>query len=543
MPHDRVGFGYASNASNFGISLGSATAIQKDIVPTRRSLLSQMIPARRRAPVAALLIGILALSLLGHLVWVRSQMRRSLAESHLPLDLASQQQLQVLELPKGVALNGWLPKELRVLLASRASVDSLDGLPPSLESLDVSGAPVARLGGLPDSLQVLDVSWTSLRDLDLVGLPSRLQSLTLAGDQIQDLSVLPGSLVTLSLTQTGADLRGLPAGLRNLSLSGPGFDSLDGLPVSLESLALTGTRVRTIEDLPSSVRSLELVGNDDLRLDRLPLFLTKLVLAGGRLPDLQPLRYLSGLDVSRAFLPAGALLPDTISDLWLNGGDLLNGKGPLSEEDLEKRAAVLRGLPLSLKALALVGGTFEDLSALPSNVVSLNLNWYSRPVPPKLPSSVRALNLSWSAVTSLKGLPDGLRELDVSASDLVDLSELARLRHLETLRFRWAKVQVLPAIPETVTTLDLGGSRDLAVLPVLSPGLQSLDVSQTRLETLPANLDSLRVLDISNTAIRDLRRLPRHLEVLTLSRGQVKNLEGLPSTVHSLHIVEGLGEP
>lgn len=505
-------------------------------VPAGRSLFSWPIPVRRLGWAMVVMLLILSSLQLGRFLWGGARVRRSLAESSLPGDLPYQERLQVLGLPEGAALAGWLPEGLRTLLASRARADSLAGLPRSLERLDVSGAPIARLGELPGSLAELDVSWTDLPDHELVGLPRGLRSLSLAGDRIRDLSILPESLVTLSLTQTGADLRGLPSGLRNLSLSGAVFDSLDGLPPSLRSLSLTGTRIRSLEGLPTSLRSLALVGNDDLQIDRLPPLLTELVLTGTPVPDLAPLRFLSLLDVSRSSLPAGAVLPDSIADLRVNGEDLLN-RGTLPKE------AVLRGLPLSLQRLELMGEAYEDLAALSPDIESLSLSWYSRAVPPKLPVSLRSLSLSWSAVTTLKGLPQDLRELDISATNPGDLGELARLRRLETLRFRWAKVEALPAIPGTVTALDLGGSRNLRELPALPPGLVSLDVSQTRLSSLPENLDSLRILDISNTGMRDLRRLPRNLEVLTLSRGQVQSLEGLPTSVHTLYFVESLGGP
>ncbi len=466
--------------------------------------------------------------------------KSSLEESGLPPDLPGQQRIRVLELPEDVSLGNWLPKGLRVLTAPQAIADSDVDWPSSLHRLNISGASISRPDNLPESLRVLDVSWTQLGDSDLNTLPQQLESLSLAGESIQNLSLLPRSLATLSLDQTGSDLRGIPTGLRRLRLMGTGFNTLDGLPPSLISLSLTATSVTTIDALPTSLRALELIGNDALRLDRLPPFLTELTLAGPP-PSLTSLRYLENLDATRVVnldVHGFTSLPDTISTLRLNTEDFL--KSDEEPEELKKRV-ILHQLPLSIRKLTLLGGSLLDFTDLPPNVTNLSLNWYANTSPPRLPNSVTCLDLSWSAITLLTGIPRGIEELDVSATGLLDVSELTLLQRLKVLRLRWSKVAILPVLPKSLAVLDLRGSSHIRNLPALPPNLQELDLSQTGISHLPRGIDSVRSLDISNTKIRELRGLPRHLQALTISRGQLQNLSGMPSSVYVLHIVEKSG--
>lgn len=402
---------------------------------------------------------------------------------------------------------------------------------------------VDRFNWLPRNLETLDASYTSA--LDTSGLPPSLKSLDLSFSKVANLKDLPAELEMLDIRATEVQSLGkLPSSLRTLGLGG-GISSLEGLPSGLETLILYDAAVHSLEGLPAGLRSLTVYKGSIESLEGLPGGLQALSLQVTSVHSLRGVpEALSSLELRDNVLRVESYPPFLIN--LASNGRLAQGIESLAHlERLEVgnlSEATLSSLPpalSSLKATSISPG--GDLSVLPREITVLELPDCRKEIAgARLPLGIKHLTLTLCEdLERLPILPEGLESLDLSGTKIRDLSGLRKELKLKSLTLGWWEMESLPDLPDSLETLSLAESISLKSLRALPPGLKELNLSRTGLADLPDLPRSLRTLDISGMKLRQ-RSLDRlpDLEELTVSPGQLISMKGLPSTLQRLRFRE-----
>lgn len=466
----------------------------------------------------------------------RDAVGTALADAGLPRDLPRHlDQLESLDLPKGIEDLGWLPDHLGGLSIDRVGPDGLARLPRGLLRLEVRGSShLASLEGLPPGLEKLSLApYSSVSRLG--ELPATLRELSVGDVADFTAGALPKELTTLALRNVEVvDFRAAPADLEALTLTGRGVTSLDGMPEGVRFVSLQRTFVSSLSPLPASLHALELADNpllDPLSPGDLPSFLVEIGLEGQDLTELTELP--KALRRLRLFNCRGA--PALLRSL------------PSTLTELEIEAARLPGgcwFPDDLRSLTLRGVSGLDVGCLPEHLAELYLQGADAATLNALDRPFERLGIvgpGGAGLSDLGAIPQRLLRLSLDHTQS-DLGTLARAApELTHLRYRGSPLEVLPELPAGLEVLDLGGSdglRSLGPLRDRNPALRVLVVSGSALASLDEVPPSVRELDVSGTGIRDLEGLPADLVRLTISRGQLESLRGLPASVRHLSIVD-----
>ncbi|UYB62782.1 NEL-type E3 ubiquitin ligase domain-containing protein [Edwardsiella ictaluri] len=109
------------------------------------------------------------------------------------------------------------------------------------------------------------------------------------------------------------------------------------------------------------------------------------------------------------------------------------------------------------------------------------------------------------------------------------------LRYNTRLDVSNTKLTSLPPLPTGLKRLDVSGT-GLTSLPPLPSKLQRLDISNTPMPRLPSLPSRLQRLDVSNTSLTSLPELPTGLESLDISHTSLTSLPELPTGLQWLYI-------
>ncbi|UYB66007.1 NEL-type E3 ubiquitin ligase domain-containing protein [Edwardsiella ictaluri] len=123
--------------------------------------------------------------------------------------------------------------------------------------------------------------------------------------------------------------------------------------------------------------------------------------------------------------------------------------------------------------------------------------------------------------------------LDVSGTRLSSLPPLPN--GLQWLNVSLTSLTKLPPLPSGLQWLDASRS-SLTKLPPLPSGLQTLNVSRSSLIGLPLLPDGLQRLNIAGTSLTGLPHLPCGLKMLNVSNTSLSRLTHLPSGVQWLDV-------
>jgi Leucine-rich repeat (LRR) protein len=495
---------------------------------------------------------LLILAAWGGTCWLSQEESRSASSPALFEALAEkQEQLEELSLPPDTTRLDWISDNIKRLSVAGTQIESLKGLPQSLIDLDARNTKVRSIEFAPKGLRSLDLRQNKIEHL--VHLPPQLEVLKVGGERISRLGSLPQSLVSLHLEGTRIqDLTELPPDLKELYLQGRSFDNLDHLPGSLRVLTLDFTSVKSLKGLPPSLQTLELLNNKDMQFqpEDLPPLLTRLLVDEQSSPEVSGLQYLSWFSDRREF-PRGSL-PPFLSSLTIRVSYLRS----LSD---------LPAFPASVRSLGLLNTGLSPLADLPLGLESqqpgvkslkdltpeleiLTLTGYKQSEVNSLSKlrELKVLKLAQSSVSSIRDLPPGLKELDISGTGVLARDLKAVPRGLTTLIFCGARLKKLDGIADlfpSLQRLDVCDSSFLEEIGPLPETLKHLDLSGTRVSRLPELKGALDTLDISNTRINSLQELPeslRALRVLTIDEKQVGILAPMPSSVRILHVLNKL---
>jgi Leucine-rich repeat (LRR) protein len=287
--------------------------------------------------------------------------------------------------------------------------------------------------------------------------------------------------------------------------------------------------VQSFANLPASLRQLRLKSNEGKEnsltrqtqeVDYLPQYLRSLAI-DTRLQDSAHLSAsLSGLCVAQR---RPRMWPSRVKALRITS------------------ASVGDELPVDLTSLELVAVDSRDrpeLAKLPANLKRLRLGLVEGDDLALLPRGLTVLDISGStSITSLSELPPGLLSLDVSQVPLADFHQVPG--SVKELIATSCSMAIVTDVPASVESLNLAGCDRLSMIDNLPANLVELNVGKTNLTSLPnlSGLAHLKRLDISNTRLDALPALPQGLEELTLSLGGIHSLKGLPSSVKKLRFI------
>jgi hypothetical protein len=321
-----------------------------------------------------------------------------------------------------------------------------------------------------------------------------------------------------------------------VELSGHSIGSLRRFPTDVSSVVLEETALTDLSVLASSTRTLVLERNDDLLLDPLPGLMVSLKLDGGTGLSSTVDAELERLHLSGTWLGNAAYLPRSLVTLDLR-----------TRANLRQVAARCPRLrQLTAHGLRVPGvAKIDDLPQLTSlKVVE----------PPKRIETDRPLTtlklhqvtvprvqlaLDLSQITSFAVTLTDLDSVELLGANGESLSVdqlLAAMPKLTELSLRNSSGKRVPALPPTLRSLDLRGTRFDGWPDRLPPALEELRLAGADVQQVPLQ-DSLTVLDISATGI-ELESLPSlpHLRELTVHPDQVQALGRLPALT-SLHVV------
>jgi hypothetical protein len=174
-------------------------------------------------------------------------------------------------------------KNLKYLICTINTIDSIRELPPSLVHFNCSFNLLNRLPTLPLSLSFLDCQHNNLYNLPdlpaaldtlicvqnnlstLPVLPNRLALLDCYGNQLNMLPILPLNLTYLYCsTNILTSLPSLPPSLTSLYCEQNRLTSLPTLPASLVYLECAFNNLKTLPDLPDSMAEFGCSANDSL---------------------------------------------------------------------------------------------------------------------------------------------------------------------------------------------------------------------------------------------------------------------------------------
>lgn len=159
-------------------------------------------------------------------------------------------------------------------------------------------------------------------------------------------------------------------------------------------------------------------------------------------------------------------------------------------------------VPMSVKTLAVRScrNLYDIGVALPDQIETINLYGSTAlgHLPKRLPAGLRRLMLNYcSNLKRLPELPAGLKRLDMD--DATGVEEIDGLPEgLEELSLnRCSSLKRIGRLPSTLTSLCIRECKQLEELPELPQGLKTLFLTNCGLKTLPALPDSVSLLDIS----------------------------------------------
>jgi hypothetical protein len=200
----------------------------------------------------------------------------------------------------------------------------------------------------------------------------------------------------------------------------------------------------------------------------------------------------------------------------------------------------LDSFPPNLLVLGLVGGNFEKINKLPSNLngfLCFGFGLYIDSILPPLPKHLEILHLSANNIVALPRLPDSLILLIVSSESLKLLPALPKtLKGLELTSFVQPNKQLttLPVLPPNITSVTVYGFERLVNIPNLPNSITQLTLNRdSLLERLPSALPSrLSILSITSTALKCLPILPNSIKELNAN-----NITCIPNVPTSLNTV------
>ena len=123
--------------------------------------------------------------------------------------------------------------------------------------------------------------------------------------------------------------------------------------------------------------------------------------------------------------------------------------------------------------------------------------------------------------------------IDVSNLSINDLSGIQYFINLDILICSNNQLSSLPALPNSITTLDCG-LNNLTSLPTLPNLLVSLACDYNQLTSLPALPNSIHTLYCNNNQLTNLPTLPNLQYVFYCNYNQLTSIPTLPSTIRQL---------
>jgi Leucine-rich repeat (LRR) protein/predicted acylesterase/phospholipase RssA len=361
-------------------------------------------------------IAVLPKALLGLTQLRRVTLRRCALKS-VPADLRPLALLEALDLSENALASSplaFVPSSLRELhLSGNAQLAALPAFDGDAPLLSVLEAAECRLASLPASLG----NCTSLTRVDLTS--NQLKS-------VAPLGALNAATPLRELVIPLNRLAALPAGVGELA-----------------SLVLISAHGNLLEQLPATFSQLTKLASLDL--NRNPLVSIDALASCTALITLA----LAGCQLTAAAAPAGAAPPPT------GAASVLTPLGALTQ--LRQLTLASNRLADGDALIALRGLTkLESLDLSGNAIQSISEAWLRSAFLPRLVSLSLARNALRQLPQTLSGSFDRLRFLDVSECVLTQMSALAHLTRLESLRCDSARVCCLPPtdLPDCVRELS-----------------------------------------------------------------------------------------
>jgi hypothetical protein len=237
--------------------------------------------------------------------------------------------------------------------------------------------------------------------------------------------------------------------------------------------------------------------------------------------------------------------PDSVTNIYLNGGDRMGGGsiGCTLSKYLEK--LVLNGsyvsiseIPNTVKTIYDGAVTLDAKTILPNSLIELTIESTRGDEEtnlPKFPTSLRKLFIS--------GLYPG-EKLNLTLNNGLEYFKLTNSQFIEPINYPTSlkslyywdnQYSELGKIPTNIDTLEISRSIIADTISYLPTNLKSLTLNYntTILPTLP---NQLSILNVSNNSISSITNLPNTLKNLNVSKNKLEILEKLPTQLENLNV-------
>lgn len=206
----------------------------------------------------------------------------------------------------------------------------------------------------------------------------------------------------------------------------------------------------------------------------------------------------------------------------------------------------LPALPSTLISLDIQRNKIENLPSLPPNLEILNCSFNPLYTLPSLPSSLKILNCSNDSLLSFPSMPPNLVELTCERNLFTTIPSLPiGLKYLycsnnnnltsitsfpdslQDIQLNYCNLSSIPSLPNSLYTLFCTHN-SIAVLPPIPTNLRDLNCEHNHISAIPTLPSTLNWLSCYNNNINRLPNLPNSINFLFIDHNNIDSIIQLP---------------